>query len=1107
MDPDSAPLHASSASNASGTEVRGTHFVGVLLCFVLSGFAALLFQTAWMRQFSIVFGTSELAVATVLAAYMAGLALGAWASGRFLARVRRPVLVYGLLELGIALGALAVPLGLALARGLQAALIGGQAELQSSGGLGQLLFYLASAFAVILIPTAFMGATLPLLTRQVVRRDSQVGSRVGILYAMNTAGAVAGTLTAAFVLLPELGLARTVWVGCGVNAIVFALAVWMARSSAPLEGAAPSGASGEDAARTEAPDASGARSAVAEGDEGDEGDEGLARASWILPLILISGSVSFLYEVLWTRLISQVTGGSVSAFATMLASFLTGITLGGAIASAFARTRRMAAFGFLLSQLGIAWLSIFIWQSLGALPARFQEALAGGSDSVIAGARVAMGVLLPAALCIGATFPFALRVLARGSADASRSAARVYSWNTLGAILGAVLAGFWLIPALGFDGAARLAVATNLLLALAAALILLPHSRLALGIAGAACLSILIFRPETPEILIRHTYLGSATEGKILYSQVGRSATVLALDDGDSYEVRSNGLPEARILESGSSPYGQNSTYALSLLPVLARPQAKSMMVIGFGGGVTLESVAPSIESLDVIELEPEILEAGRVLSPHRAVDPFLDPRLELITGDARGALALTDERWDIIVSQPSHPWTAGASHLYTLEFLELAKQHLEPGGVFVQWMSSAFLDERLFRSIGATLLASFEHVRMYQPMDQMLVFLASDGELAVEREIARSGQPMAAHPQWWSHHGIDDVNDVLFRLALETDGLETLCAGARPCSDDQNLLAMEARPDRAYFVGNVMSLFLQPVDPLLNFENQLNLDLAPVIRRSCLVSRMAQARLMERAVLLSNAMKSLSKAEEEKSQGILRSTYWLAQWEQGETDFRTALEAAPEDQEARFLLVAASMPLVATNAPGTEELQAIAAQLSGPGASVLQGFRLAFSGQVEALGALEPELAATPASHPAFGQATYLRAYWRLNSGAPGVRVVQAQAALELIDRSLIRAFDPWLLVLRADAGQKAARADVFARSLAELARFLDSFGPTLAPGILQMLAQEIGKRMPTLKSLSGRPEIPDWQIERISGLAEAALGRVSGWLGASPQAQGAGR
>ena len=305
-----------------------------LACFFLSGFAALLFQTAWTREFAFVFGTSDLAVATVLAGYMAGLAIGAAAAGRFARVVRRPVLVYAVLELAIGAAALLVPLAIQGTLALARRLFGGLAELPEQGDPLQAAFYLGVSLAILVVPTSLMGATLPLLARDAVRLDSQVGPRVGALYAMNTVGAVAGTLVAGFFLLPSIGLRRTVWAGAAINLVVFVLAARISRvASAPVEAAR---APATPAAAPPAP----------------------SGPALVLPIMLASGAASFGYEVLWTRLLGHLVGGSVYAFATMLASFLTGIALGSAYAARRTSSRLAAARGLAAAQLGIALLAM-----------------------------------------------------------------------------------------------------------------------------------------------------------------------------------------------------------------------------------------------------------------------------------------------------------------------------------------------------------------------------------------------------------------------------------------------------------------------------------------------------------------------------------------------------------------------------------------------------------------------------------------------------------------------------------------------------------------------------------------------------------------------------
>ena len=313
-------------------------FLLLLVCFFVSGFAALLYQTAWTREFAFLFGTSELAVVAVLAAYMAGLAGGAAAAARFVGRLARPVWAYGLLELGIAIGALCVPF---LIRGVQAlyiALAGGLDAPPETMGLGTALFHLAGSFVVLVPCTALMGATLPLLARYAVSEDAQVGPRIGVLYSVNTFGAIAGTLVAAFYFLPAFGLRQTVYIGIAGNAVVFLAAALLARGMQDLPEENPAVGSTRGAFH------------------------------WILPAMTFSGVVSFVYEVLWTRLLGQVLGGSTVAFASMLSSFLLGIALGSALASRFASSRDAAARGFAIAQLGCGVMGYIAFRSTELLP-------------------------------------------------------------------------------------------------------------------------------------------------------------------------------------------------------------------------------------------------------------------------------------------------------------------------------------------------------------------------------------------------------------------------------------------------------------------------------------------------------------------------------------------------------------------------------------------------------------------------------------------------------------------------------------------------------------------------------------------------------------------
>ncbi len=421
------------------SRASGGLFALTLACFFLSGFAALLYQTVWTRQFSFVFGTADLAVATVLAAYMGGLALGAALATRLAARVARPLFAYGVLELVIALAALLVPIAIRGSTALAVVLFGTGDAPPSATGTALAAFYLAAAFAILLVPTVCMGATLPLLARVTVTSEEDLGPAVGALYACNTAGAVVGAVVAAFVLLPALGLGWTVRVGVAANVAVFVLAAVAARRTPILVSVAP--------------------------------PSPLSRASaLVLVVMLCSGITSFTYEVVWTRLLGHVLGGSTYAFATMLATFLAGIALGAAAAARLATTPRRALRGLAVAELAIAAGSLAAFRVLDALPALALRVGAGRDPAAIGNVALAALVMLPSTLAIGATFPLAVRALARGRDDATPVSARVYAWNTVGAIGGALGAGFVLMPLLGYAGIVTAAVGVNLVLAGATAL-------------------------------------------------------------------------------------------------------------------------------------------------------------------------------------------------------------------------------------------------------------------------------------------------------------------------------------------------------------------------------------------------------------------------------------------------------------------------------------------------------------------------------------------------------------------------------------------------------------------------------------------------------------
>jgi len=929
-------------------------FVLLLACFFVSGFAALLYQTAWTRELSFVFGTSELAVAAVLAAYMGGLALGAAAAARFALRLRRPVLAYGVLELAIALCALSVPTGIRLINAIYVGLLGGGSDLVGGGATVASLFQLGAAFAVLLPPTAFMGATLPLLARHAVRNEAEIGSRVGVLYAVNTAGAIAGTVFAAFWLMPELGLRHTVWVGAALNGLVFALAALLASKA-------------------------------------------------LLPAIALSGAVSFAYEVLWTRLLGQVLGGSLDAFATMLASFLLGITLGSALAARLSTSRERAALGFGVSQLGIALTSYAAFALADRLP-ELSLLLGAGPGAPLASAGVAAAALLPITLCIGATFPFAVRLLARSEDQAALATARTYAWNTMGAIVGALGAGFVLLPQLGFEGTLGVGVAANLGLAALAALSLRPRRTRLAAVAAVAGVVLIALPPQPPWRLLRSSPLNrNPDHGEIRFAAVGRSATVLLFSKQAHFRLTSNGLPESRIEARGSLPLAAVAHW-LCLLPSLVRPEARDLLVVGLGGGVALEPIVSTVESVDVIELEPEVLAANQWVADRRAIDPLVRPGLRVHVGDARGVLQLTGRHYDAVVSQPSHPWTAGASHLYTREFFSMVRSRLKPDGVFVQWIGLGFVDEALLRSLAATLVDVFPHVEIYQPGGTNgILFAASAEPLALIEGTRRALQLVPAD---YARFGIHRVEDVAAARVLDSAGTRALAQGGALNTDDHNLLASRAsRLGDSSLDGDSVRRFWKLHDPLLAEIDDLD--------RFALIRRLIARNFKQRA----NAV-ALAEAGALRETGLGWVELGFGRAGRAVRHFSRALELAPGSSEALAGLVA----MRSIDSAERRSAAGIAERdLAPPLLALIRGWRHAALNQWAEVAKLDAELSRIAPGEALFAEATRLRIRWRLITG----RAQSGAEAQALAETLLSRNWGTSDALLRARAALAAGRPE----------------------------------------------------------------------------------
>jgi spermidine synthase len=686
--------------DALARETRGGAdwvLLAVATCFVASGAGGLVLEVAWTRMLRLAFGSTTLAISTVLVAYMLGLGLGGLVAGRLAARVRNGVRAYGWVELCVGVYALFAPALLGWIPEIGAAWLYGL-----DFGAASLVRF-ALALALLLVPTFCMGATLPLLVRAIVREeDGRAGHRIGLLYGLNTLGAVVGVLLTSYALFPLLGLRGASYFGAGLELAVGALALVFI---APRVAAAPTVAPSTRERRRRRP--------------------GMG-----LPL-LAYGTVGFTalaYEVCWSRALSMVLGSSIYAFSSMLAAFLLGIALGSvAIGSRLRRLRDpLLVYALGIAVLGLlALLTVFLLPRLPAVFIFWMRTFGTQTGWLIAVQLVfSVSVMLPPALALGALFPLLAGVLAEDE-SASTATGDVYFVNTIGSAAGAFAAGFLLLPTLGVRGTLGAAVALNL--AVAAVLILRsgkarPARRILLAAVTALAAVVIAIRPPAldPQALAK-----GAFQPDLLFGEVVEPSETLIGVRGEEIPFYRDGINTSVSVHQyrghfslhvngkvdGSSSGDMPNQVLAGKVETLFGKAPERVLVIGWATGVTVGSVARSpVRWIEAVELEPAIMEASHFFD-HVNGQPLEDPRVRVILDDGRTHLSYGRDRYDAIISEPSNPWMTGVSDLFTAEFFKAARAALLPGGRLLQWIPAYGLDEAALNSILAALRGEFPYV------------------------------------------------------------------------------------------------------------------------------------------------------------------------------------------------------------------------------------------------------------------------------------------------------------------------------------------------------------------------------------------------------------
>lgn len=769
----------------------------VLLCFFLSGLSALIYQVIWVRELVLIFGATTFAASTVLTAFMGGLAIGGYYFGRKTREITRPLRLYGILEIGIGCYGLLVPLIFALLPRIYHPLIHKVAL--SFFALTLLRFVLVAL--VLILPTALMGATLPVLASFYARGSSRVGLKVGSLYSLNTFGAVLGAAISGFFLIPSLGMRLSTVTAAAINLALGTAALVLDRH-----------APAPDSETVYTPD---------EGRKKVRLVQATSRTTVIAVLAAfgLSGFVALCYEVIWSRVLALIIGSSVYAFSIMLTTFLIGLAAGASVASRVVDRIRRPVLVFAFLELGVGLASLagaYLFNELPYLFVQLYRWIADSGFALLLLARfiVASMVMIAPTLLLGALFPLVVRI-AFGSRDGpardrgyvGRTVGNAYAVNTVGAIGGAFLSGFALIPILGLLGSLRLSVALNF--AAAGVLFIISRGRVArpAGFVAATALVVAVAATTPPwdvavmssgvyryapamskmnrEQFLEYFKLGN--QGEAVYYKEGITATIVVQKQAGGRVLKVNGKPDA---STGSDLPTQ---VLIGTLPLLIREKTDDVLVVGLGSGVTLGSVEQfPIKRVTCVELEPAVIEASRHFDDVNN-RPLEDKRLTLVANDGRNFIDTTTEKFDVIISEPSNPWLTGVANLFTLEYFKRGAERLKEGGIFSQWLQIYEMPPEDVRTLVATFNTAFPYVHLFRGAGSDLMLLGSQAPVRFDLATIESH---FRDPQIARDHNrvrVAGSADLISYYYFGPEGVAQYAAGSPVNTDDNALIEFRA--------------------------------------------------------------------------------------------------------------------------------------------------------------------------------------------------------------------------------------------------------------------------------------------------------------------------
>ena len=640
-----------------------------------------------------VFGITLYATSTIVAVFMGGLALGSWFIGRRLERREPSLRLYAAIEIAAASTSLIATLAISQLPGFFQVLAAFWELPQwgASSPLAASVRLLLTAL-VLVVPTALMGTTLPILVRIMTHRTGEIGRRLGLMYGLNTLGAVVGVLSAGFVTIAALGETGSILLGVLVNLGIGGF-VWIkADPRKPLE--TPR--------------------------EPTAGPVYADHARRLLLLAAASGFCALAYEVLWTRLLILLLGSSVYAFSTMLSTYLLGIGIGSLVISRFVDKIRdpLVGFGWSQALLGLtsaASLHLYGWLGRQASDPKYLYSPLQTPGDLLRFAGIGLVVILPVTLLLGAIFPFLGRALVRKPEEAGAATGRLYAWNTVGGVLGSLAAGVWLLPLLGAQGAFAGLSLVNFIIGVAAlGFAGLFKSRMKVAVlavaAGVLALGLPIQRPLFLEI-IGGRIVSRGLRAQVLFHQDEVASAVTGLR---TYRGPDNSNPSDMLLLNGIIISGEGAVGSLMAhIPLLMREAPKNMLVVCFGVGTTFMSAIQHVGKVDAVELVRGVVDGFSFFEDK--ADSYLNaPEVRVFINDGRNHMLLSRDNYDAIIVDGSPPiFAPGTVNLYSLEFLKLARERLTPQGIMTLWVPTPCF-ERDFWMIARNFTEVYPHLAVW---------------------------------------------------------------------------------------------------------------------------------------------------------------------------------------------------------------------------------------------------------------------------------------------------------------------------------------------------------------------------------------------------------